>query len=96
MSMKRSKQRSFSRRDDDVAPFSFGAPVNAEPEKSWEEHVTGQPEEAFVPYSLQATFAKGALLAHPKFGKGIVVAVDGARVDVLFSDGKKKLGHRSA
>ncbi|MEZ4408665.1 MAG: hypothetical protein R3A52_19660 [Polyangiales bacterium] len=32
-------------------------------------------------------------MAHPKFGKGLVVAVDGGRIDVLFEEGVKKLVH---
>ena len=42
---------------------------------------------------MTARFTKGQLLAHPKFGKGVVVAVEGQRIEVLFEDGPKKLGH---
>jgi hypothetical protein len=95
MSMKRSKQRTYGRRSgDDAVSFSFGGKKAEEPEKSWEDQVTGQPEEVFAPYSLQGTFSKGALIAHPKFGKGVVLGVEGPRMDVLFQEGKKKLGHR--
>jgi len=93
MSIKRTKQRTYGRRDDGVA-FTFNKPEEAAPEKTWEEQMAGQPEEAFVPYSMKSVLSKGALIAHPKFGKGIVVAVEDSRVDVLFSEGKKKLGHR--
>ncbi len=100
MSMKRSKQRSHTatRRggESGSTPFNFGDKPEAEPEKSWEEQVPGQPSEAFVPYSLQSTFSKGTLLEHPTFGKGVVIRVEPSRVEVLFSDGKKKLGHKSA
>ena len=88
MSIKRSKQQSYSRRSGDDAPGFSQAP-----EQSWEERVNGQPESAFAPYSLTTTFAKESLLLHPKFGKGVVVAVDGGHVDVLFAEGKKTLGH---
>jgi hypothetical protein len=93
MSMKRSKQKSSgggARHSDEVASI-FSKPV--EPEKTYEEWTAGQPDEAFVPYSLKTRFAKGALIAHPKFGKGAVVAVEGPLIVVLFPDGKKKLGH---
>jgi hypothetical protein len=95
MSIKRSKQSSgSSRRNEAVSPFSFGKqPTPPEPDKTWEERTAGQPDEAFVPYSMKMRFAKGALISHPKFGKGAVVAVDTTVVEVLFSDGKKKLGH---
>lgn len=93
MSMKRSKQRSYGRGTDEHTTFSFDK-HEPEPEKTWEEHMEGQDEGAFQPYSLQASFAKGTLIAHSKFGKGVVVSVEGARIDVLFADGKKKLAHR--
>ena len=95
MSMKRSKQKTGggSRSSDEISPF-FAKP--AEREKTWKEDVETQPEEAFAPYSLKSRFANHALLNHPKFGKGIVVAVEGGVVSVLFADGKKKLGHAPA
>lgn len=64
-----------------------------EPEKSWAEHIEGKKDEAFLPYAMTARFAKGQLLAHPKFGKGVVVHVEGQRIEVLFEEGPKKLGH---
>lgn len=96
MSIKRSKQKSYGsgRHDDDGAHFGFSKPP--EPEKTWEEHTAGQPEEAFAPYSLRQRYAKGALIAHFKFGKGVIVGVEGSHVEVLFADGKKKLGHGAA
>jgi hypothetical protein len=92
MSMKRTKQKSQggARGSDDVASIFYKPP---EKEKTWAEWTDGQPDEAFVAYSFKSRYAKGALLAHPKFGKGAVVAVDTSNVTVLFSDGQKKLGH---
>ena len=75
------------------------APVFAKPVekvKTWDEWTSGQPDEAFVPYSLKTHFARGTLIAHPKFGRGAVVAVEGTTVTVLFADGRKKLGHAPA
>ncbi len=92
MSIKRTKQRTYRRHDDD-GPFSLSKAVE-EPEKTWDEHIAGQPDDAFAPYSMQSTLAKGAFITHPKFGKGVVVGVEDQRVEVLFSEGKKKLGHR--
>jgi hypothetical protein len=90
MSIKRSKQRSYSSRSrDDDDPGG----VPSTPERSWEDQIQGQTDDVFVPYSVSTRFAKGGFLLHPKFGKGVVVAVDGAHVDVLFAEGKKKLGH---
>ncbi|HZS41456.1 MAG TPA: hypothetical protein VFF06_31720 [Polyangia bacterium] len=95
MSMKRTKQRSSggSRSSDDVAPI-FAKPV--EKEKTWDEWIAGQPDEAFAAYSLKTHYARGALIQHVKFGKGAVVAIEGTTVVVLFADGRKKLGHAPA
>jgi hypothetical protein len=94
MSMKRTRQKTYSstRRVSDNPSGSLGKTA-AEPDKTWEEHMEGQPEDAFLPYSLKAKYDRGAFLAHPKFGKGIVVGVEATRIEVLFADGKKKLGH---
>ena len=89
--MKRTKQRSSGgHRGSDGASF-FDKP--AEKEKTYEEWTGGQPDEAFAPYSLKSSYTKGSLLSHPKFGKGVVVGIEGTTAFVLFADGKKKLGH---
>jgi hypothetical protein len=92
MSMKRSKQKSSRSQsgDDDISSI-FTKPV--EKEKSFEEWTEGQPDEAFAPYSMKTHYQKGALLSHPKFGKGVVVGFEGKVAVVLFADGPKKLGH---
>jgi hypothetical protein len=96
MSMKRSKQRSSgggSRGSEAVAPI-FAKP--AEKEKTFEEWTAGQPEEAYAPYSFKTRYSRGALIQHPKFGKGAVVSVESTLMVVLFADGPKKLGHAPA
>jgi hypothetical protein len=94
MSMKRSKQRStgssrLSGKEDDA----WAKPPEPEPE--WSE-VEGKPDGSFVPFALSSRYAKGDLILHPKFGKGLVLGVEGTRIEVLFQDGKKKLGHAQA
>jgi hypothetical protein len=94
MSIKRTKQRSFSggRESDTDATSPFGnKPV--EPVKTWAEQLDGKGDDSFVGYSFSSRFEKGALLSHPKFGKGVVVGVEPQRIEVLFEDGVKKLGH---
>jgi hypothetical protein len=94
MSMKRTKQRGAAaggRRPGDYAGFGGGR--DKDQEKSWKEDVADQPEASFVPYALKNHYAKGTLIAHASFGKGLILAVDGPRVEVLFESGKKKLGH---
>jgi hypothetical protein len=92
MSMKRSKQRnsgSDRRSDEDDSPV-WAKP--AAPDPTWAE-VEAKPDEAFVPFAITSKYAKGDHIAHSKFGKGVVMGVEGARIEVLFQDGKKKLGH---
>jgi hypothetical protein len=96
MSIKRGKQRTFGSQNDsggeDDKDDNYFAKVK-EPEKTWANDVQGKPDDAFVPYSMATRFAKGALVSHPKFGKGIVTATDATNVVVLFESGPKKLGH---
>jgi hypothetical protein len=91
MSIKRTKQRSFGR-DREAGETAFGSKPG-EPEKSWADLVEGKADTAFVPYEMTAKYARGTLLLHPKFGKGAIVNVEGGRIEVLFEDGGKKLGH---
>lgn len=90
--MKRTKQVARSRRDDDSNLPSF---LRKPPEKAWKwpEDVAGQPDDAFRAYDLHTRYDKGVFLLHPKFGKGVVTRVEGPRIEVLFQDGQKKLGH---
>jgi hypothetical protein len=93
MSMKRSKQRNSgsgrqSGSDDDASPWA----KPAGPEPTWAD-VEAKPEGSFVPFLLSSRYAKGDFISHPKFGKGLVLGVEGPRIEVLFQDGKKKLGH---
>jgi hypothetical protein len=90
MSMKRTKQRSDDR-DKNVATDFWAKPV--EPEKTWDQQTEGKDDDAYAAYSMSARYAKGALISHPKFGKGVVVESEANRVEILFQDGKKKLGH---
>jgi hypothetical protein len=93
MSMKRSKQRSSgsarqSGREDDPPPWA--KPEG--PEATWSD-VASKADESFVPFAMSARYSKGDFIAHPKFGKGIVLGVEPTRIEVLFESGKKKLGH---
>jgi hypothetical protein len=93
MSMKRTKQRGAGK-DKDVETDFWAKPTA--PEKTWEEAMDGQAEDAFLPYALSTTFTKGQLVLHVKFGKGLIVEVEPSRVEILFQEGKKKLGHGQA
>jgi len=90
MSMKRSKPRTSARQANDET--SFWAKPSA-PEMTWEEATRDKPDEDFMPYVMSARLQVGQLVAHAKFGRGVVVSAEAQRVEILFEDGKKKLGH---
>ncbi len=94
MSIKRGKQRTFGKGSNQEGADGddyFAKPK--EPEKTWEQHMEGHDDGAFQKYAMTERYTKGALVMHPKFGKGVVVGVDATNVQILFQDGTKKLGH---
>ena len=92
MSMKRTKKSAGSARaGSSEGSFGFNPPTTVVPE--WAKVMDGQPEDAFSAYLPAKTYARDTLVDHAKFGKGKVLAVDGGRIEVLFSDGVKKLAH---
>jgi hypothetical protein len=93
VSIKRSKHVSHGRGFRDEVDDSPRGAKAVEPDRSWAEHMEGHADAEFAPYSLLGHFTKGALIAHPTFGRGIVVAVVDRRMDVVFEGGKKTLGH---
>ena len=65
-------------------------PCNVEWKRQLEEKA-GKPE---VPYNIKANFVVGDILAHPKFGVGVVQTLkDSTKVEVLFQDDVKILVH---
>ena len=92
MSMKRTKPRSSGKSQDTDDDDGFWL-TPSEPEKSWEEQVANKADSEFIAYALTTRLEKGQLVTHPKFGKGIVLHADASKVEILFQDGKKKLGH---
>jgi len=94
MSIKRTKQTGPRRPSRSSEPFrGFGPAAPPEKVPTWQEDVAGQPEESFQAYSMAGHFAKGVLLNHPVFGKGLVIGVEDRKISVLFADGTKTLGH---
>ena len=67
----------------------FGNKTGQVVPQTWAEATAGKPDTDFTPYAMTARFAKGALIQHPKFGKGVVVGVEAGRVEVLFEEGTK-------
>ena len=93
MSIKRSKQVNYKSKFQDAPTTGPFAAKPADPELSWAEHMAGKEDASFAPYALTAKYEKGALIQHPKFGKGVVTVVEGTKVEVCFEEGTKKLGH---
>ena len=93
MSIKRSKQVNFRSKFQEAPTGGPFAPKPAAPDLSWADHMAGKDDATFVPYALTAKYDKGALISHPKFGKGVVTKVEGAKLEVCFEEGTKKLGH---
>ncbi len=90
--MKRAKAKGSATGRDKNAVTDFWAKPVA-PEKTWAEATEGQADDAYTTYAMSGRFTKDQLVTHPKFGKGVVVDVEPARIEILFEDGKKKLGH---
>jgi hypothetical protein len=93
MSMKRSRRSNSGggRGSQDEAPIGLMGTPSAP--TTWAEAVGARPDTDFKPYSMANTYARNDLVQHSKFGKGVVTLVDGSRVEVLFEDGPRKLGH---
>ena len=92
MSIHRPK-RATSRRSDTPAAGRSSSPSSAPKPPKWKDVVADKPDTAFAAYAPALTFEKDALVSHSKFGKGIVVEVDGNKLHVLFEEGVRKLLH---
>jgi hypothetical protein len=91
MSIHRPK-RAAARRSDSPAAGRASSSSAPKPPK-WKDVVADKPDGAFAAYAPALTFEKDALVSHSKFGKGVVVDVDGNKVHVLFEEGVRKLLH---
>jgi hypothetical protein len=61
---------------------------------SWEKATSGHAPSEFKPYRIDATFVKGDLIRHAKFGEGVVATViDAAKLEILFRDGPRTLAY---
>jgi hypothetical protein len=92
MSMKRAKKASSTtHKGSSEGSLGFNPPNLEVP--SWDDAVNALGPNGFVAYAPAQTYKRDTLLDHAKFGRGKVLAVDGGRIEVLFSDGVKKLAH---
>ncbi len=90
MSMKRAKKATSGRSAQAESSLGFSPPPDV---PKWSEVVPGADEAAFVTYEPARRFERGAFLIHSRFGKGLVLGVDGPRIEVLFEDAVRRLGH---
>jgi len=93
MSIHRPKRATSRRSDTPAAPGRASSPSSAPKPPKWKDVVADKPDTAFSAYAPGLTFEKDALVSHSKFGKGIVVEVDGNKLHVLFEEGVRKLLH---
>jgi hypothetical protein len=91
MSIHRPK-RATARRSESTAGGRGSSAPSAKPPK-WKDIVLDKPEGAFLSYSQGSRYEQNALVNHPKFGKGVVLEVDGNKVHVLFEEGTRRLLH---
>ncbi len=91
MSMKRAKKATGGRTATGEGSLGFNPPSAELPK--WPELIAGADEAAFVAYAPAQRFERGAFLTHVRFGKGYVLSVDGPRIEVIFEDAVRKLGH---
>lgn len=91
MSIHRPK-RATSRTRADSASKDRPSNPSFKPPK-WKDVVGDKPDASFAPYAPANTYAQDALVAHAKFGKGLVLEVDGNKIHILFEEGVRKLLH---
>lgn len=59
--------------------------------REWQRAVAGADETGAQDYKISGTYSPGQLIRHKVFGLGKVMALDGQRATILFSDGTKVL-----
>jgi hypothetical protein len=91
MSIHRPK-RATSRKSESATPRGSSTSSAPKPPK-WKDVVADKPDDAFAAYASAARYEKDALVAHNKFGRGVVVEVDGNKIHILFEEGVRKLLH---
>lgn len=92
MSIHRPKRATSRRADATAAGRQSPSSPSFKPPK-WKDVVGDKPEASFVPYAPSTTYSLDALVTHAKFGKGVVLEVDGNKIHILFEEGMRKLLH---
>ncbi len=92
MSIKRTREVSRRR------PHEIDDSSSKKPERvyKWDEDVVPRLTGPQVTYAATHRYAKESLVLHKLFGVGLVTRVEGAKLEILFKDGAKKLAHNPA
>jgi hypothetical protein len=91
MSIKRTKPKADRRGSSGESAGGSGGSTARKKEATWKEVVVDKPDTDFTSYTVSGHYNTGTLLNHPTFGKGLVLRVDGQKIEVLFAEGKKIL-----
>lgn len=91
MSIKRTNPKTDRRASVSDSTEGSVSPTARKKEATWHEAMANKSEAEFVNYTIRGRFTPGTLLRHTTFGKGIVLSVDGQKMEVLFADSKKLL-----
>jgi hypothetical protein len=91
MSIKRTNPKVDRRTSGSGSAGTSATSKTRKKEITWQEAMADKAEAAFVNYTMREHFTLGTLLSHPRFGKGIVLNVEGQKMEVLFADSKKRL-----
>ncbi len=81
-----------------VARATTATTTGAAPRASRATRETGiilDPNKPKRAYQISESFAEGEQIEHPKFGPGVVCAVEATKIRVNFAEGTKTLLHRS-
>lgn len=90
MSINRPKRATF--RSNRESPTVLDQQEEERP-ANWSAVMEGKTDGDFRTYSVKETYSKGDGVQHPKFGQGVVVAVEPTKIDVLFESGERRLVH---
>lgn len=72
------------------------APVSPLQPSNWKDAAGSKPDNLFVDYAVNLKLARGVLVRHPEFGKGIVFEIEGNKAHILFEEGVRKLMHKGS
>jgi hypothetical protein len=67
--------------------------ISAKDERAWKTAIGDRDTAAASTYAPSARFTEGGIVAHTKFGVGVVTRVEGTKCEILFRDGARIMVH---